>query len=127
LESGSRPSTAREEQVALESPLEIAFKINREDDYRLVLTRSQSFSSETKPVVREIDVVRAFVDVVASMERLLEGPLKADLLSTFQRRIVARAIRGQAHEEVILGDIDQMARWGNRLYEGSPISAALGF
>lgn len=127
LQPKSRPSTAREELVALESPLEITFKVNRNDKYRLVLTRSQSFSSESKPVIREIEVVRAFVDTLASMEDLLSGPLKLDLLSTFQRRVVARAIRGSSHEEVILKGIDQMARWGNRLYEGSPISASLGF
>lgn len=127
LQSDARPSTAREVQVALESPLEIAFKINRNDNYRIVLTRSQSFSTESRPVVREIQVVQAFVDILSTMEDLLTGPLKSDLLSTFQRRVVARAIGGTDNEEIILSGIDQMARWGNRLYEGMPISASLGF
>jgi len=61
------------------------------------------------------------------MEVELEGPLRNDLLSTFQRRVVARAIRGAQHEDVMLQGIDQLARWGTRLYEGSPISASLGF
>lgn len=127
LEAGFQPSTAREEKVALLGPLRIAFKVNRQDRYRLVLTRSQSFSSKTPPVLREIDVVRAFVDVVETMESELKGRLKPDLLSTFQRRVVARAIHGQNREEVLLEGIDQLSHWGNRLYEGSPISASIGY
>jgi hypothetical protein len=127
IEPAALSSTAREQQVALVNPLQISFKINKKDSYRLVLSRSQSFTGTPKPVIAEIDVVRAFVDVVASMEELLSGKLKLDLLSTFQRRVVARAIRGSEFEETILSGIDQMARWGNRLYEGSPISAAIGF
>lgn len=116
LESASVPSTPREEQVALRDPLSISFKINRNDRYRLTMTRSQPFSSAVKPVIQEIEVVRAFVEVVSRMESHLETDLKDDLLSTFQRRIVARAIRGEEFEKVILSGIDQMAKWGNRLY-----------
>lgn len=127
LEAASAPSTPREEQVALRDPLSISFKINRNDPYRLTMTRSQPFSSSAKPVIQEIEVVRAFVEVVSRMESHLETDLKGDLLSTFQRRIVARAIRGKNFENVILSGIDQMAKWGNRLYEGMPISASIGF
>lgn len=128
LEDRTTPSTPREEQVALRDPLSISFKINRNDRYRLTMTRSQPFSSSSKTsIVQEIEVVRSFVDVIASMEEHLTTPLKADLLSTFQRRVVARATRGPKFESTILSGIDQMARWGNRLYEGMPISAALGF
>jgi hypothetical protein len=128
LEDSSIPSKTAASLVAHHGPLAIKFKVNSRDKYKLVLTRSQPFTGgSVKRVVSEIDVVRAFVDVVASMETELEGPLKNDLLSTFQRRIVARAIRGKNHEDVILQGIDQLARWGTRLYEGSPISASLGF
>jgi hypothetical protein len=128
LEDGSVPSTPHAKKVALDDPLRIKLKVNSKDLYQLVLSRSQSFAGgERKPVVSEIDVVRAFVDVLASMETQLDGPLKPDLLSTFQRRVVARAIMGSEHETVILQGIDQLASWGNRLYEGKPISASLGF
>jgi len=61
------------------------------------------------------------------MEDVLKTSLKQDLLSTFQRRVVARALYNGRNEGAILAGIDQMARWSNRLYEGSPISAAIGF
>jgi len=60
------------------------------------------------------------------MGALLEGNLKHDLLSTFQRRVVARSIQDLRDEAIILSAIDQLARWGGRLYEGAPISSALG-
>lgn len=127
LENNATPSTPREELVALRDPLSISFKVNRNDNYRLTITRSQPFSSNSKPVIEEIELVRSFVKVVSSMEDHLTTYLRPDLLSTFQRRVVARAIRGEQHEEIILAGIDQLAGWGNRLYEGMPISASLGF
>src|SRR5437660_891300 len=128
LEDGTVVSTPRAEKVAHDGPLRIKFNVNSRDRYKLVLSRSQPFTGGTRPpVITEINVVRAFADVVASMETQLDGPLSSDLLSTFQRRVVARAIMGHEHEEVILRGIDQLAAWGNRLYEGRPISASIGF
>jgi hypothetical protein len=120
-------SSARDDVVSIRDPLSIGFKVNKTDRYRLVLTRSQPFSSSARPVIREIAVVRCFVSVLAKMETLLRGDLKLDLLSTFQRRVVARAIRGFRYENIMLGAIDQLANWAGRLYEGAPISSAIGF
>lgn len=120
-------SSAREQVVSIRDPLSIAFKVNRSDNYRLVLTRSQPFSSSAKPVVPEIEVVRSFVASLSKMEHLLETDLRHDLLSTFQRRVVAKAINSNSFEDVILSAIDQFAVWGGRLYEGAPISSAIGF
>ena len=52
--------------------------------------------------------------------------LKLDLLSTFQRRVVARAVAGESRGDSVLSVIDQMSRWATRLYEGAPISSAVG-
>ena len=93
LEPGTIKSTTRADRAAHAGPLAIKFKVNLQDRYRLVLSRPQPFTFSGSRVVTEIDVVRAFCDVLAMMETQLTGPLKADLLSTFQRRIVARAIR----------------------------------
>ena len=120
-------STAREQVVSIRDPLSIAFKVNRADDYRLVLFRSQPFSSSAEPVIREIEVVRCFVATLSKIEHLLDGDLKHDLLSTFQRRVVARSINGSNSEEILLSAIDQFAKWGSRLYEGAPISSVMGF
>lgn len=92
LEEQSEKSTRREALVATREPIKIAFKVSRDDDYRLVLSRQQSFAEPSEAVLPEIDVVKAFVDVVASMADALDSPLKQDLLSTFQRKVVARAV-----------------------------------
>ena len=127
LEPGTIKSTTRADRAAHAGPLAIKFKVNLQDRYRLVLSRPQPFTFSGSRVVTEIDVVRAFCDVLAMMETQLTGPLKADLLSTFQRRIVARAIRNAESEARILQGIDQLVNWGTRLYEGAPISASIGY
>src|SRR6202012_5627732 len=51
-----------------------------------------------------------------------------------QIRIIAKALVANINqsasrnlfERAILASIDQLANWGNRLYEGAPISAAIG-
>ncbi len=127
LEPDIIKSTTRSDRVAHNGTLSIKFKVNLKDRYRIVLTRSQPFTFSGKRSVTEIDVVRAFCDVLSEMETQLEGPLKKDLLSTFQRRVVARALKNGTVEQTILNGIDQLVEWGNRLYEGSPISASIGF
>jgi hypothetical protein len=114
--------------VAFRDPVSIAFKAAREDQYRLVLTRPQAFATATGTTVPELTVVRAFVDVLASMGDALASPLKHDLLLTFQRRVVARAMSTvRESESTLLSGIDQLAGWSNQQYEGSPISASIGF
>lgn len=113
--------------VAWHNPLSIAFKISKSDKYRLILARSQRFAQEKEVTLSETAVVKAFVAVVAEMADALEGPLRHDLLSTFQRRIVARAMATGSSENVILSAIDQLTSWGAKLYEGAPISASLGY
>lgn len=128
LEDKALKSSSQEATVAFYSPVSIAFKVNKDDDYRLLLTRSQSFAKTAGATVPEIAVVRAFIEVVATMSDALASPLKNDLLSTFSRRIVAKAMGSvDDWESTILSGIDELARWSNRQYEGKPISAALGF
>jgi hypothetical protein len=124
LADAAEPSTYRHQGVAFRSPVSIAFKVSREDNYRLVLTRSQPFAGN---IIPETAVVRAFVACLKEMEDVLNTPLKVDLLSTFERKIVARAVARRDWSEVVLSGIDQLAKWGNRRYEGAPISAAIGF
>lgn len=127
LEDRAENSNRREGLVATRDPLRIAFKVSRNDDYRLVLSRPQPFAKTSEANLPEIDVVQAFVDVVAHMADALNSPLKDDLLSTFQRRIVARAIGLPNLEPLVLSGIDQLANWGAKLYEGAPIAASIGF
>lgn len=127
LEEESESSAPRAALVTRRSATEIAFKVNRQDAYKLVLSRRQPFAEQDETTLPEITVVQAFVAVLGQMEEALVSPLKHDLLSTFQRRIVARAVGLAEHEGVLLSGIDQLARWANKLYEGRPVSSALGF
>lgn len=127
IEERAAASNQYHQQVAFRDHLTIYFKVNAKDRYRLALHRPQSFITRASKVIPERNVVEAFVKVLAEMGPVLSTNLKQDLLSTFQRRVIARAIYGGLREEAILAGIDQMARWSNRLYEGTPISAAMGF
>lgn len=127
LEEQAEVSTARESLVALRDPNTISFKADRSDDYRLLLKRSQSFAKKADVVVPEIEVVRAFVKVISNVSEVLQSDFKQDILTTFQRRVVARAVGNEMTEPFLLAGIDQLTDWGARLYEGAPISASIGF
>lgn len=124
------PSSPSDDTVVLLDPNSIAFKVRREDRYRLILTRPQPYADPQKAkkvVVPELAVVQAFVAVVSTMVRQLATPLRQDLLSTFQRHVVVRALGSTADHGVLLSGIDLLADWANRRYEGSPIAASIGF
>jgi hypothetical protein len=128
LEDQAQDSSPQQELVSFRDPVSIAFKAARQDDYRLILKRSQPFAKASRTIVPEIAVVRAFINVVAPMADALASPLKHDLLSTFSRRVVAKAMSTRDERETtLLAGIDQLARWSSRQYEGSAISAAIGF
>lgn len=119
-------SSARESSVSFKNPQLIYFKVKREDEYRLQFRRDQPFATNDDPA-REIRLINAFVEIVRSMEDALNSDLKEDLLSTFQRRVVAKTIASDKKlESTILAVIDQFSLWASRLYEGTPISSAIG-
>lgn len=125
IEPVALKSSASEAQVATKTSQSIAFKVNRSDQYRLVVRRDQPFAADSDPA-REKRVVEAFVDVLERMSNELSGPLKDDLLSTFQRRVVAEATAEPGEGAKLLVVIDQLALWATRLYEGAPIASAIG-
>jgi hypothetical protein len=127
LRKEASKSSSSDRTVVLLDQQSIAFKVRKWDQYQLVLTRRQPFIDDVATVVPEVDVVRSFVEIVSAMDKALTTPLKHDLLSTFQRRIVARALGSAERESTLLTGIDLFAAWANRLYEGSPISASIGF
>ena len=125
IDATSVPSKASDSTVAFVNPQTIGFKVNRADDYRLQFRRDQSFAQKTDPA-RETLVIDAYVTVLERMSDELKGPLKDDLLSTFQRRVVAEATAETGEGAKLLAVIDQMALWATRLYEGAPIASAIG-
>ncbi|MER2625067.1 MAG: hypothetical protein ABTS22_14155 [Accumulibacter sp.] len=125
LEANAATSTARESTVSFINPQVIGFKVNRTDNYRLQFKRDQPFAQQDDPA-REKLVIEAFTEIVGNMEKELASPLKDDLLSTFQRRVAAKAVAEPGSEKATLAVIDQLALWATRLYEGAAISSAIG-
>lgn len=118
-------SSSSESTIAFIDSQTIAFKVNKADTYRLLVRRDQPFAPKSDPA-RETRVIEAFVAVLEGMNDELKGPLKDDLLSTFQRSVVARSVAERGEDRGLLEVIDQMALWATRLYEGAPIVSAIG-
>ena len=128
LEDGFEGSTPRKATVSSYDPCSFNIKPRKQDDYCVVLTRSQPFAVSTAAFVTERKVIQAFVEVLSEIESGIGTLLEHDLLSTFTRRVVVRSIiTDKEHESVVLATIDQLDSWSTRLYEGQPISAAVGF
>ncbi|NEJ76386.1 hypothetical protein GR268_06755 [Rhizobium leguminosarum] len=125
LDAAASASNANESTVALIDPQTIGFKVDRLDNYRLKFRRDQPFGLSSD-ISRETQVIEAFVAVLNRMSVALHGPLKDDLLTTFQRQVVSEAATENGGAPKLLQVIDQMAIWATRLYEGAPISSAIG-
>lgn len=128
LEDGFSHSTTRKATVSFRDPCAFNLKPTHSCDYAVVLKRSQPFASSASPFVTEHRVCQSFIEVLASMEAGIGTAYEQDLLSSFTRRIVVRATCSDPqHERTVLDTIDQLDRWSTKLYEGQPISAAVGF
>ncbi|MGS4948037.1 hypothetical protein ACVDG3_21420 [Meridianimarinicoccus sp. RP-17] len=125
IEETAEISTSADSTVAFVNPQTIGFKVNRTDTYRLKFRRDQPFAQKSDPA-RETKVIEAFVSGLARMSNELQGPLRDDLLSTFQRRVVAEATAEPGKGTELLAVIDQLALLATRLYEGKPIASAIG-
>ncbi|MBY3517078.1 hypothetical protein HFN76_33635 [Rhizobium laguerreae] len=120
----SLSSTQFDRTTAFLDPQTIAFKAHKSDPYRLLFRRDQPFAQK-EDTAREARVIEAFVSLLGRMSNELQGSLKDDLLSTFQRRVVAEASTEPGEGDNLLKLIDQMALWASRLYEGAPITSAI--
>jgi hypothetical protein len=127
LEADAVASTPQQACDAWIDPCTIAFKTNPADGERLHLRRSQPFAAENVGEISEKSVVAAFVEVVRSIEPGLAQPYRADLLASLERRVVVKSLANGTFETTLLQSLDQMATWSSRLYEGHPITAAVGF
>lgn len=125
IEETAEISKSADSTVAFVNPQTIGFKVNRTDTYRLKFRRDQPFAQKSDPA-RETKVIEAFVSGLARMSKELQGPLRDDLLSTFQRRVVAEAAAEPGNSTELLAVIDQLALLATRLYEGKPIASAIG-
>jgi hypothetical protein len=121
-------STPRKAPVSYRDPCSFNVKPFRQSDYCVVLTRSQPFAVSNAPFVTEYRVTQAFVEILSEIADGIGTPYEQDLLSSFTRRVVVRSIcSDKKNEQIVLATIDQLNEWSTRLYEGQPISAAVGF
>ncbi|MFC5454264.1 hypothetical protein [Prosthecobacter fluviatilis] len=128
IDQKSVKSSTKDAQVAFVDPCTIAFKAQSEDSFRLHLKRSQAFDNLGGGKLAEIDLVKAFVQVVGKMQGGLNSWYQADLASMFPRRVIAKSLCSvKVEEEAFLSVLDQMSLWAGRQYEGRPIAAAIGF
>jgi len=121
------PSSSGDHCVALDDPCTILFKIEPGDKYRLVLWRSQPFDQVGSGKVTEMKVVEAFIKAVAKIQSGLRETYRDSLLSTITLEIVANAIAPQQLRRTFRSALEQLTFWATRLYEGRPITGALGF
>jgi hypothetical protein len=120
-------SSAREQCIAFSDVCTLAFKVSRQDLERLQLHRSQAFIPDNAGVVNEKRVVTAFIETLQRIEPGLQQAYRADLLTHLERRVVCRTMADAEFEPILLEAVDQLAVWSSRLYEGHPITCALGF
>lgn len=127
IEDREYSSSPRDQLVAYRTPCSVLIKLNRSDRHRIAVTRSQPFVKRSTNIVPETDVMKAFVKTISAMSSFMKTEFKDDILSTLQRRIVAKSIFAGKWQESYLNGIDILNNWGEKLYEGAPISAAIGY
>ncbi len=123
----SVPSSAREQCVAFIDPCTLAFKVSKDDPERVQLQRSQPFGPDNASVVNEKRVVTAFIETLRSIEHGLKQPYRDDLLAQLNHRVVCRTMSDAAFEPLLHEAVGRLAVWSSRLYEGHPITSAIGF
>jgi hypothetical protein len=129
IERGSVPSGAQHQLVSrVGNQLRIAIKSSADANYRLVITRSQRFAGDQDAAVTEFKVISSFAELFSQIPENITPKHRADLLSATIRRVIAKSLCTRvSQEEAVLTALDQLTIWATRLYEGRPISAAIGF
>jgi hypothetical protein len=117
LVPGDVPSTTQEALVAYLDPTRLAVKPKRDAGYRLVLTRSQSFTPGERTLAGH------FVDELAEVVALEAGEYQPDLLRAVQRRVVAEDLGGG---RPLLSILERLETWSSQTYEGQRIVASIG-
>jgi len=121
-------SSSSQKTVSWRDPCSFYIKPRKDADYRCVLTRTQEFAKTASGGVTEHKVVVAFIEALQEIAESIGSLAEQDLLSHLARRVAVKAICQRAnHEPMVLATIDQFDTWSTRLYEGQPITAAVGF
>jgi len=129
IEDGFAGSTSRRATVRYTTICSMEIKPNKTDEWCLRVTRSQPFTQIQGGKVSEHSIASAFVAGLAAMPEGFEnGAFAQDLMSRFGRRLaVTTSLPASAPQEAALEAVDRLDTWSARMYEGQPISAAVGF
>lgn len=121
-------STPRKAAVSWRDPCSLNIKPSKHAEYCCVLNRSQPFANKASSHMTEYRVIVAFTEVLHDIVGGIGTPMEQDLISHFVRRVVVKAVCSNPdHESQVLSVIDQFDTWATKLYEGQPISGAVGF
>jgi hypothetical protein len=128
IKDGSGISHDHHQLVSRLNPCLIRIKPSVDAPYRISITRSQPFAGDQDAAVTEFKVMDSFAQLVSELPETVSTMHKADLLSATIRRVIAKSLCTRVSQEnAVLAALDQLTIWATRLYEGRPISAAIGF
>jgi hypothetical protein len=117
LEPDERLSSNREALAAYLDPNHLAVKPKRDAGYRLVLSRSQAFTSSERTLAGH------FISELAEVVSLEAGEYQPDLLRAIPRRVVARDLGGGPP---LLSILERLETWSSQTYEGQRIVSSMG-
>jgi hypothetical protein len=120
-------STPRQGRIAIKNLQTIAFKLKDDDTEKLLLKRSQYFDVSQNRL-SEKSVVASFLDVIDELEQAInDDKLSEDIKRSIPRRIVASCLSKERESRSALSSVlDCFLNWESKLYEGKPITAAVG-
>lgn len=117
IEPGAVASSNQEALASYVNLNRLEVKPARNAGYRLVLTRTPTFTS------RERELAGQFITELARVVGLDAGPYQPDLIAAIPRRVVARHLGGG---DALLSVLQRLETWSSQTYEGQRIVASIG-
>lgn len=117
VEPGAVESTSQEALASYVNLNRLEVKPVRNAGYRLVLTRTPTFTS------RERTLAGQFITELAQVVSLNAGSYQPDLITAIPRRVIASHLGGS---DVLLSVLQRLETWSSQTYEGQRIVASIG-
>ena len=110
-------STSQEALASYVDLNSLAIKPVRKADFRLVLTRTPTFTP------RERELAGQFINELALVVSLNAGAYQSDLIAAIPRRVIASHLGGG---DGLLSVLQRLETWSSQTYEGQRIVASIG-
>lgn len=122
LLDGTVPVTRRVDLASFHDPCTIALSIKVEEEYRILMRRSQQFSHS------DVVFVSWFMDALGKIESHHQEPFFAQLLANAIPEAISGFVtsRHQQSRQGAFRIIRQLENWAAQTYEGQPITCAIG-